>query len=122
MNQIYTKNTSFWEYTPKKQDSQMVRHLVSIRERIVAEVGSQQAALNRLHLWANLGKFNVKACYEFFKPKGSKPCWTKIVWHRTLMPKHSFIMWLGLKERLFTRDKLSEQIEDTSCVGTRWSL
>ena len=44
-----------------------------------------------------------------------KVYWTK-VWHRSIMPKHSFILWLSLKERLLTREKLMDQIEDTSCI------
>ncbi|GFZ10582.1 hypothetical protein Acr_21g0011810 [Actinidia rufa] len=92
----------------------MVRHLALIRDKIVAVEGSPQTALDRLYHWAAQG--NVKACYDFFRTKGTNPCWTKIIWHRALMPKHSFVLWLSLKEKLLTRDKISEQIEDTSCV------
>ncbi|GFS35169.1 hypothetical protein Acr_00g0038190 [Actinidia rufa] len=80
------------------------------------EEGSNQASLDRLHHWAARGNFNVKACYEFFRCKGGKPCWTKVVWHKSLMPKHAFILWLSLKERLLTRDKLCDHVEDTSCA------
>ena len=94
----------------------MLRQLAQIRDRIVTEEGTCLTALNRLQLWTSPGKFNVKASYEFFRPKATKIQWTKAVWHRSLQPKHSFIIWLSLKERLLTRDKLMEQIEDTSCV------
>ncbi|GFZ10426.1 hypothetical protein Acr_21g0010250 [Actinidia rufa] len=67
-------------------------------------------------LWVKWGNVNVKASYEFFRPKAMRVHWTKVVWHRSMQPKHSFILWLSLKERLLTRDKLMEQIEDTSCV------
>ncbi|GFZ00592.1 eukaryotic translation initiation factor 4E [Actinidia rufa] len=116
INHIYTKDTPFWEYVPKKEDSQIVRFLAQIRDKIMEVKGSSQAALGRLTLWAGTDSFNVKACYEFFRDSGGKPCWTKVVWHSSLMPKRSFILWLSLKERLLTRDKLTEHIEDTSCV------
>ncbi|GFY80969.1 hypothetical protein Acr_01g0007780 [Actinidia rufa] len=106
----------FWEYIPTKQDSQMVRHLALIRDKIVAVEGSPQTALDSLYHWAAQGSFNVKACYDFFRTKGANPCWTKIGWHRALMPKHSFILWLSLKEKLLTRDRIAEHIEDTSCA------
>ena len=32
------------------------------------------------------------------------------------MPKHSYILWLSMKERLLTREKMIDQREDTSCV------
>ena len=73
-------------------------------------------ALSRLNQWADSGKFNVKACYEFFRPKGPKVSWAKVVWHCTIMPRQSFILWLSMKERLLTREKMIDQIEDTSCV------
>ncbi|GFZ02105.1 hypothetical protein Acr_15g0007140 [Actinidia rufa] len=118
MNHIYTKDASFWEYIPAKQDSQLVRHLAGIRDKIVAVEGSYQAALDRLHQWAALGTFNVKAGYEFFRNKGTKPCWTKIAWHRSLMPKHSFILWLRLKKRLLTRDKALTTIK----AAAKWII
>ncbi|GFZ12807.1 hypothetical protein Acr_23g0011920 [Actinidia rufa] len=116
MNQVYIRRDNFWEYVPAKQDSQMVKQLADIRDKVVMEVGSNRVALDTLHKWVSMGKFNVKAAYEFFRVKGPKVCWTKIVWHRSLMPKHSFMLWLSLKERLLTRDKLTDHIEDTSCV------
>ncbi|GFZ01947.1 hypothetical protein Acr_15g0005560 [Actinidia rufa] len=106
----------FWEYTPERQDTQMIKQLAQIRDKIVSEEGSCSAALDQMQLWIALGKFNVKASYEFFRPKGMKVHWNKIVWHRSLQPKHSFILWLSLKERLLTREKLVDQIEDTSCI------
>ena len=93
----------------------MIRQLAQIRDRIVTMEGSLPSALIRLQQWSTLGKFNTKACYDFFRSKGPNICWTKLAWHHSLMPKHSFILWLGLKERLLTRDKLIDQIEDTSC-------
>ncbi|XP_057489392.1 uncharacterized protein LOC130775251 [Actinidia eriantha] len=71
--------------------------------------------MSRMQLWNTLGIFNVKASYEFFRPKGMKTHWTKIIWHRFLQPKHSFILWLSLKDRLLTREKLRNQIEDITC-------
>ena len=116
VSQIYLKGLPFWEYILARQDSQMIRQLAQIRDKIVSEEGSCLAALNRMQLWIALGKFNVKASYEFFRPKGIKVHWTKVARHRSLQAKHSFILWLSLKERLLTREKLMGQIEDTSCV------
>ena len=62
VNHVYTKDAPFWEYIPSKQDSQIVRYLALIREKIVTEEGSAQAAVDRLYQWAALGTFNVKAC------------------------------------------------------------
>ncbi|GFY92706.1 pyruvate decarboxylase-2 [Actinidia rufa] len=114
VHHIYIKRTSFWEYVPAKQNSQMIRQLAQIRDIATIE-GSLPAALIRMQQWTSSGKFNTKACYDFFRSKGANICWTNLVWHHSLLPKHSFILWLGLKDRLLTRDKLMDQIVDTSC-------
>ena len=49
-----------------KQDSQIVRILGVIRDKLVVEEGSNQVELDRLCQWANGGRFNVKSCYDFF--------------------------------------------------------
>ena len=72
VNHVYMKDMPFWDYTPSKQDSQMVRYLSVIRDKITTIEGSSQAALDRLNQWATQGPFNVKACYEFFRNKGTK--------------------------------------------------
>ncbi|GFZ14571.1 hypothetical protein Acr_24g0007610 [Actinidia rufa] len=94
----------------------MVRYLSEIKDKIRTVEGSSQAAQDRLNQWATKGSFNVKACYDFFRNKGTNLYWTKIIWHSSIMPKHSFILWLGLKGKLLTRDRMAEYIEDTSCV------
>ncbi|XP_057492447.1 uncharacterized protein LOC130778052 [Actinidia eriantha] len=38
-----------------------------------------------------------------------------MIWHSSITPKHSFILWLGIKDRLRTRDKLRDFIEDLAC-------
>ena len=45
MNQVCIRRDNFWEYVPAKQDSQMVRQLADIRDKVVMEVGSNRAAL-----------------------------------------------------------------------------
>ena len=116
IHQIYLKGSPFWEYVSKKQDSQIIKQLVLIREQIVSEVGDYPSAIDKMHQWTTSGRFKSKACYDFFRPKGGTVCWAKLVWHHSLLPKHAFILWLSLKERLLTRDKLIDQIEDSSCI------
>ncbi|GFS34973.1 wall associated kinase 5 [Actinidia rufa] len=98
VNHVYMKDIPFWDSTPSKQDSQMVRYLSEIRDKITTVEGSSQAALDRLNQWATQGSFNVKACYDFFRNKGTKLYWTKIIWHSSIMAQscpntHLFSGW-----------------------------
>ncbi|GFZ09700.1 hypothetical protein Acr_21g0002990 [Actinidia rufa] len=51
VNHVYTKDSPIWEYVPVKQDSQIVRYLCQIRDKMVVEEGSKQAALDKLYQW-----------------------------------------------------------------------
>ncbi|GFZ19928.1 laccase 12 [Actinidia rufa] len=101
----------FWD----KQESKLMKQLLVIRDKIQAIEGSTHAAISRLEQWAIDGKFSSKSAYEFFRPRKIKLTWPKLVWQTSITPKHSFILWLGLKGRLLTRDKLQGYIEDQTC-------
>ncbi|GFY93078.1 hypothetical protein Acr_08g0014740 [Actinidia rufa] len=62
--------------------------------------------------WVINRKFNSKTSYDFFRPRKLPLTWPDLVWHSSIILRHSFIMWLGLKERLQTKDKLQEFIDD----------
>ncbi|KAL0288083.1 UNVERIFIED_CONTAM: hypothetical protein Scaly_2744800 [Sesamum calycinum] len=53
--------------------------------------------------------------YEYFRPKLLRQPWKASIWKAFIPPKYSFILWLGLRERLATRDRLAFLHEDPSC-------
>ncbi|GFY86576.1 hypothetical protein Acr_05g0002150 [Actinidia rufa] len=73
--------------------------------------GSKNQSGSVGHQW----EISSKAAYEFFRPRKLPLTWPNLVWHSSIIPRHSFIMWLGLKERLQTKDKLHEFIDDKVC-------
>ncbi|GFY91271.1 hypothetical protein Acr_07g0014670 [Actinidia rufa] len=115
VHQIYLNRRSFWEYKNRHEDSPLLKQVVTLRDELIEAEGSLENAVQRLNQWAPNGEFQSKLAYEFFRPKGATVTWPKLVWHNSITPKHSFILWLGLKDRLLTRDKLRDFIEDQSC-------
>ncbi|GFY91496.1 hypothetical protein Acr_07g0016920 [Actinidia rufa] len=101
-----------WEETRFSNDE---TNALYPRYKIFAMEGSMQAVSNRMGQWVLEGRFRSKLAYEFFRPRREIITWPKMVWSSCLMPKHSFILWLGLKDRLLTRDKIQEFSEDKSC-------
>ncbi|XP_057473990.1 uncharacterized protein LOC130762326 [Actinidia eriantha] len=77
--------------------------------------GSMQVAIDKLASWVIEGKFSTRSAYEYFRPRKNNLTWPKLVWKSCFIPQHSFILWLGLKNRLLKRDKLQGIIEDQSC-------
>lgn len=40
------------------------------------------------------------------RPTGNSQPWEHVVWHTFSVPKYSFLLWLVLKQRLLTRDRM----------------
>ena len=86
-----------------------------LRDEIIVAEHNVEGATQRINQWTSNGKFNSRIAYEYFRPRRAKLAWPKMVWQSFITPKHSFILWLRLKEKLLTKDKLQGVIEDISC-------
>ena len=82
-----------------------------LRNELIASKETEEAAIQKLNQWTVNGELQSKLAYEFFRPRKSKLTWPNLVWQSCITPKHSFILWLRLKD-LFTKDKLQGYIED----------
>ncbi|KAL2897643.1 hypothetical protein RDABS01_039426, partial [Bienertia sinuspersici] len=62
-------------------------------------------------------KYSIKQVYDSLTHTGGKVHWDKVVWNRAALPKHQFLMWLSIRSRLLTRDRLSRlgMSTETSC-------
>ena len=68
--------------------------------------------------WKIPGRYKAAAVWSSIRPKQEKVAWHKLVWFSINVPKHSFISWMAILNRLLTRDGLREwgvQVEE-SCV------
>ncbi|PWA35316.1 RNA-directed DNA polymerase, eukaryota, Reverse transcriptase zinc-binding domain protein [Artemisia annua] len=52
------------------------------------------------------GDFSVKGATTDLCNNNSKVHWWKLVWFSQCIPKHSFILWLAIQDRLSTQEKL----------------
>ncbi|XP_074271234.1 uncharacterized protein LOC141595163 [Silene latifolia] len=52
------------------------------------------------------GVYTIKAGYQWLQGTLPKVAWYPLVWNRFNVPKHSFIAWLCVRQRLLTKDKL----------------
>ncbi|KAL2246258.1 UNVERIFIED_CONTAM: hypothetical protein Sindi_2894000 [Sesamum indicum] len=66
----------------------------------------------------------MSKAYEYFRSKLARQPWKAAIWKAYIPPKYSFILWLGLRGRLATRDRLGFlQEEDlcSLCINTKES-
>lgn len=54
------------------------------------------------------GEFELKATYEGIRKKWTPVSWHRLVWHSKNIPRHSFILWMGLSGALKTLNKLTQ--------------
>ncbi|XP_071740376.1 uncharacterized protein [Rutidosis leptorrhynchoides] len=51
-------------------------------------------------------EFSVRTVWESIRPMGNTVNWFAVVWFSQSIPKHAFLLWLLMGERLKTHDKL----------------
>ncbi|XP_028080203.1 uncharacterized protein LOC114281810 [Camellia sinensis] len=52
------------------------------------------------------GTFSIQSVWDWWREKGPKVPWSKLIWGPPLIPRVSFIVWLAINERLNTGDRL----------------
>ncbi|XP_074305588.1 uncharacterized protein LOC141640806 [Silene latifolia] len=68
---------------------------------------------------ANGSGYIVCSGYEWLRHKEQKVGWAKLIWHKWMLPKHSFYCWLLFKNALNVKDKLFRHgitTDDICCV------
>ncbi|XP_071699756.1 uncharacterized protein [Rutidosis leptorrhynchoides] len=50
--------------------------------------------------------YSIQQVWEYIRPRANKVPWFSVVWFSQCIPRHAFILWLLMGERLKTRDKL----------------
>ncbi|XP_056692023.1 uncharacterized protein [Spinacia oleracea] len=99
INAVYVKDGDWWTYQPKASASWYWKRICATKEMLKL-VYTQAEFVAITH-------YSVKGVYE--KIIGVKPLihWECMVWNRLNIPKHRFICWLAVQERLQTTAKLA---------------
>lgn len=62
--------------------------------------------------------YSIAPCYEVMRSKRERVSWAAMVWNSSIMPRHSFVWWLVIHNRMKTRDLLRRrgmQISPNCC-------
>uniref|UniRef100_A0A5B7BC66 Reverse transcriptase zinc-binding domain-containing protein n=1 Tax=Davidia involucrata TaxID=16924 RepID=A0A5B7BC66_DAVIN len=52
------------------------------------------------------GRFSTRSVWQLMRRRGQPVDWWKLVWHPKAIPRCSFILWLAIREKLNTQDKI----------------
>ncbi|KAL0431400.1 UNVERIFIED_CONTAM: hypothetical protein Sradi_0766000 [Sesamum radiatum] len=115
VNGVYLRGVSVWDWQSKKGDSPLLQRLAVIRNKIVTTFGSSEAAIQHIAGWYSSKGLETSKAHKYFRPKCIRQPWHSAIWKAFIPPKYSFILWLGLRGRLSTLDRLTFLQEDESC-------
>ena len=51
-------------------------------------------------------RFSVKVAWEQLRRHRQMVEWHDIVWFKNAVPRHSFLLWMAVQQKLTTQDKL----------------
>lgn len=59
-------------------------------------------------------RFSTSNVWNTMRGNNDKVCWKDLVWHSNCIPKHTFILWLAVKGKLCTQDKLARRYSNNN--------
>lgn len=115
IDHVYLGHLSFWETQPKKGMSVMFKRFLAIRDELLVRSGSPDGVISWLQECLHSGTLSVSAVYHALRPKANRQPWFKTVWCTLTPPKYAFCLWLAIRGRLRTTDRLQFMDIDTRC-------
>ncbi|KAM6574463.1 hypothetical protein CsatA_022790 [Cannabis sativa] len=94
---VYIKHHNWWEYKVPQTSSWYWKKMVDVRDIVKEKL--QIAEFTRT-------EFKVAAGYRVLVTDHDRVTWSNEVWSRLNIPKHSFLTWLAMLNRLKTKDRL----------------
>ncbi|XP_020249108.1 uncharacterized protein LOC109826489 [Asparagus officinalis] len=102
----YLKSSSIWMVKARKGDSWMWKQLLSIRDKCIDMCGGIDNLIQLLSSCCNKSKIKLSDIYSRLSPITSQVAWHDTVWEDLSYPKHQFILWLAVQDKLQTQDRL----------------
>ncbi|XP_062100601.1 uncharacterized protein LOC133806528 [Humulus lupulus] len=109
INNVYLMDRNWWEYQPPIDCSWYWKRLVVVKEAFKAKADlSYFAAL----------RYSTKIGHDLLFEQPLAVSWSKVVWDRLSIPKHRFVLWMVMLQRLRTRDQIQrvEPLVDQTCL------
>ncbi|XP_057965498.1 uncharacterized protein LOC131156065 [Malania oleifera] len=112
MHHMYLSNTTIWEVTAKKDDSNLFKKFLEIRDQLMEKCGDERNSTKLMGRWED----DNHQCYEFWRNKNQIVPWAREVWYSAILPKHAFCLWLAVKGKLPTCDNMTVEGMDHNCT------
>ncbi|XP_062118799.1 uncharacterized protein LOC133832476 [Humulus lupulus] len=98
IHSIYLKKEDWWEYSVQPNCSWYWKKIVAIKH--LFKVKLDKASFIAM-------KYSIQSRYDLLHHQHINVQWSKFVWERSSIPKHRFILWLVMLQKLSTRSYIS---------------
>ena len=100
----YIKEKEWWDYTPRGDSSWYWKKMQRVKQRFQTYPR---------------GEYKVKEGYIWLLQNANKIPWSKIIWSRASIPRHSITTWLLMHQKLPILQRLARY---TQLQSTEWRL
>ena len=109
VHNMYNQEEEWWFYTTTPHSSWYWRKIVEVKNQI-RNTRSIQSVM--------IATYSIKENYMFIKGTHEKQFWASMVWARFSIPKHKFILWHAVQDRLKTKKRLQKMkiVIDSYCL------
>ncbi|KAJ8435424.1 LOW QUALITY PROTEIN: hypothetical protein Cgig2_013922 [Carnegiea gigantea] len=107
----YLKKQNWWDYTLAHDTSWYWKKICSIKEFFKHGRSSVGA-----RVWSEHTQYKVSKGYEWQIHTRRKVPWGKIIWARTVIPRHASATWMLAQGRLPTRVKLHQHVSQSTTL------
>ncbi|XP_062114812.1 uncharacterized protein LOC133827425 [Humulus lupulus] len=109
VHNVYIKNEEWWNYKAPPHSSWYWRKLVMLKDQVKQLMDPGQFTQKT---------YQIASGYKMLIQVQERFQWSKEVWGRFNIPKHSFMLWIVVQDRLKTRDRLRRFniSEESSCI------
>ncbi|CAH9110833.1 unnamed protein product [Cuscuta europaea] len=103
---VYLKGKIVWDFVPHTRDSQLMKRLSLIRDKIRGCFNNLNDTIVGLNSRSTNGKLTSAKIYDLLRVKGNARTPMSFIWKSYIPPKLSFNVWLALRNLLPTQDSL----------------
>ncbi|XP_020261305.1 uncharacterized protein LOC109837456 [Asparagus officinalis] len=118
----YLKNRDIWLVQAKSGDSWMWKQILKTRDKALFSNGGVDNLMQLINSCVNNSKVQMSVLYHALSANSVPVPWYNTVWEGISYPKHSFLSWLAVQNRLQTQDRLLKRgiiTSNSCCLCTR---
>lgn len=98
VSEVYVHNDDWWDYKALGTSSWYWRKVCEVKDQLKLVLSETQLR--------GLEMYSIRGVYKILCGDVERVEWDKVVWNIISIPKHRFFMWLTMKQRMQTTERM----------------